>query len=195
MGVVRVAGFLVACLGVSGCRPILGFEKAHEGVPIDARATDGLVDMMPDMFVIDAQSCFGEGAWEVCLQPLPPGPVTLSGPLDTTSSTMCLQTQPEPWMANGQPAACFVVGTTISMGANVQVTGSRPLVLVATKTVSLGSLLDAAGHAGVPGPGGPATSCPTFPTPAPASNTNGGGGGAGASFSTKGGNGGTGNGA
>jgi hypothetical protein len=131
----------------------------------------------------------------VCLDAsqFPSGPVVLPGALNT-DALPCLTVQPTNWKAAGQPDACFVVGTTItSSGGATTVTGTRPLVLLATDSISLDKDLAASSRRGQSdGPGANYAMCAPYGTP-PGANDNGGGGGAGASFMTQGGSGGTGN--
>ena len=141
----------------------------------------------------DDPTCFGpSGAYQVCINNLPSAPVTLSGTLNTnTANPLCEATLPVGWMP-GQPDACFVLGTSITLpaGTTVKVTGPRPLVLVATTgALTIAGTLDASSHIG--GSAGPANDlgCAGF-TIAPAGASNGGGGGAGGSFMSAGGNGG-----
>ena len=139
----------------------------------------------------DARACFGAAGYSVCLDgsQLPTGPVTLPGSL-ATDGAMCQPTQPTDWTTAGQPDACFIVGTMItSAGGKTVVTGPRPLVLLATDTISLTKDLDVASHqAGGDGPGANPSVCGSYVTN-PDTDGNGGGGGAGGSFITIGGTG------
>lgn len=195
----RIAlGLLVLAAGCEKTDPLFcemnpgatGCEGAGDGGNVD-----GVVDGEPG---IDARSCFGAGDYEVCLAPsqIPTMQFTwgTAGTFDTgTGNTGCLATQPASWAAAGQPDACFVVATAVAISANMAVSGTRPLVLLGTETVTITAEIDVASHAGKAGPGAPAQSgCPAF-TITPADNDNGGGGGAGASFMSQGGPGGDGN--
>ncbi len=135
--------------------------------------------------------CFGTGNFRVCLPTAPNGNKNLSGTFNTDGGS-CEAAQPVGWTAN-QPAACFVVANTITVtNAGLNVTGSRPLVLVAATSINVIGVLDASGNGAVDGPAGPSSLC-NNPSPVAESSATGGGGGAGASFMTKGGNGGDGN--
>src|SRR5258708_5713929 len=81
--------------------------------------------------------------------------------------------------------ACFLVGTDVTVPSGTSsVTGTRPLVLLATGTVTVTGTLDVASHSGSDGAGANSSACdPGF---AP---QDGAGGGAGGSFGTKGGDG------
>lgn len=143
---------------------------------------------------LDAQvgeTCYGPaGAWQVCLGAAPADPVVLPATIDTGTSPLCLVAQPAGW-APAQPAACFIVGKTISVPATTIVTGPRPLVLVANDAIAIDGVLDVASHVvgGRVGPGSPGAPCAAGTLPAAG---NAGGGGGGGSFQTKGGDGGKG---
>lgn len=152
---------------------------------------DGGIDGKPGDGMSDANGCFGAGVFEVCPMGAASGAKTLNGPIDT-DGTMCHATQL--WSSAGQTPSCFIVGTTVTV-QNASITGSRPLVIVATGEINVTGHLDAASQTSTPktGPGQPATPCGTFGIPGDATGA---GGGAGASLATPGsvgGNGGTGN--
>jgi hypothetical protein len=109
-------------------------------------------------------------------------------------ANMCATTAS--WVSSSQPAACFIVGTSItSAGGTTTAIGSKPLVLVSTSTISLTKNVDVSSkRAGnTLGAGGNYLQCAAFPTN-PDPNGNGGGGGAGGTFMTQGGFAGIGNG-
>lgn len=141
----------------------------------------------------DDQSCLGEGSYAACV-PTPTAAQTLPlGTINTDTSPLCASAQPmSGW--TGQPAACFIIGTTITANSATLVTGSRPLVLWATESITVPGILDASSHRGLNtvGPGAPSAVCTAGTTPQRQSS--GGGGGAGGSFLTRGGPGGDGNG-
>lgn len=147
----------------------------------------------------DDIACFGPADnFQVCYDRGPSATVTLGATLDTDTDPACQATQALNWTTTqGQPAACFILGTDINI-ATTTVTGSRPLVLVASGTLTITTLLDGASHvAGGTGPGLPATAalntgCTAFGGTVQDSTGAGGGGGAGGSFMAKGGDGGTG---
>jgi hypothetical protein len=140
--------------------------------------------------------CYGPSGWQVCLADKPSGQVPLQGALDTDKSNannLCLKNQPDNWTAT-QPEACFIVGDTVTI-SSLNVTGSRPLVIVAQTQITVMNLLDVASHraTGAVGAGSmSAGGCKPFggsPGIGPP-----GGGGAGGSFLFPGGKGGTGDG-
>jgi hypothetical protein len=94
--------------------------------------------------------------------------------------------------ASPQPAACFIIGDTITVptgGTNVN--GGKPLVLVAHRLVAVAGVLDVASHLG--DMVSPPTECRAFSQVPNAPEVGvGGSGGAGGSFMTRGGNGGLG---
>lgn len=168
--------------GASGCPIADGNGSA---------VIDAMVDGDPG---IDARMCFGTGNYEVCLASLPSGGETLSGTLDTGTSTKCLATQPAGWTTRGQPESCFVVGTTVTI-TGVDVTGTRPLVILATNSITVSGTLDVASRVtgtAKRGPGAPFGGCAAA-LAMPTVSTNGGGGGAGGTFMTRGAAGGAGN--
>lgn len=137
--------------------------------------------------------CYGAGAYRVCTSPTPTGTVALPATLDTDTSSLCAAEQPTGWDTQGQPAACFVFGGTIEV-ASTAVTGSRPLVLVATTRIEIAGVLDVASHrGGSRGPGFAARACGAFTPATLSTDMLGGDGGAGGSFLTRGGDGGGGN--
>jgi hypothetical protein len=138
--------------------------------------------------------CFGEGKFELCLDALPTGAVTVPASIDTTNAPACAGTQPTWPNATGTPPqVCVIAGMTVSAPTAVSVIGTRPLVLVSLAAIDVGAVIDAASHVG--GSTGPDSdeTCPADGMPAE-NNNNGGGGGAGGSFIIKGGDGGNGDG-
>ena len=170
--------------GEDGCPGMGSADGGTDGPEIDGDPS------------IDARACFGADNYEVWLTTVPSAPITLPATFDTgTANTMCLATQPAGWTTRGQPAACFVVGTNIMVSTS-NVTGPRPLVLVATNNITIDGVLDVASHGGgspKTGPGAPFSNCQQFMSP-PTANVAGGAGGAGATFMSKGAAGGDGNG-
>ncbi len=181
----------LAFAALPGCREVFGIDspRLRDGGEADV-AGDAANDGPP----ADAQQCFGSGSFAVCLATLPIAPATLPTALDTTTSVECANTQPPGWTP-AQPDACFVIGTDVTIGGNgtIAVTGSRPLVVVATGTLTIAGTLDAAsrnvtdpktGPASAAGPCNPFAQTPTGSGPGEA------GGGAGGSFVDEGGHGG-----
>jgi hypothetical protein len=144
---------------------------------------------------VDAGSieCVGT-AFSICAF-IEHAPVTLvSRTIDTSSDAACASYSSTPPLD-----ACVIVGASIEIpgGTTVVATGARPLVLLATGSITISGTLDAASHHGATaGPAAGAQPCATDDTPA--SITNGGydsgawgGGGWGGSFGARGGDGGT----
>jgi hypothetical protein len=168
--------------GAAGC-------PGSDGAVIGSDMGD--LDMGPD---IDARLCYGAGAYTVCVQAPPLDAVTFTGsaPFDTSvTNTSCVTAA---WtMATGQPDACFVVGTAITIPSLV-VTGPRPLVLLSASMITISGFVDVAGHradtGNRAGPGADPTACDVGTLPG--GDVDGGGGGAGGSFMSMGGDGGDG---
>jgi hypothetical protein len=158
--------------------------KCTNDVPIDA-AVDAakLIDaQLPEA----GETCLGVtgGFANPCFAVPPSGSITLNGPIDTNGA-MCST------MVSNTTACVIAAGTIqIDAGATVTVTGSKPLVLAATSTVTINGVLDVASHHGgiTPGAAGNDAGCDNGT--AATSQGGSGGGGAGGSFGAKGGNGG-----
>jgi hypothetical protein len=131
------------------------------------------------------EACFGDpnGFARPCFAMPPSMPVTLTGPVDTDGA-MCAT------VSNTQ--ACVIAGTIVSIpaGAVVTVSGSKPLVLLATQTLTIDGTLDAASKlvGGAIGAAANDAGCNAGTLPGTL------GGGAGGSFGAAGGNGGNPNG-
>ena len=147
---------------------------------------DAAVDAPPDGPVMD----FGPAPFTVHLSALPTAPVTLPAMINTDTSNLCSTTAS--WGSSTQPDACFVVGTSIaSSGGMTTVTGSKPIVLLATTTISLTKTIDASSRRATNvGPAANYSQCTVFVNTPGAGNGGGGGGGAGGTFMTQGGPGG-----
>jgi len=136
--------------------------------------------------------CHGSGAYRLCYPNEPTTGVALGTNIDTDGGAPCEAAQPTGWTGQGQPTVCVVRGTTITQSGTTTVTGSRPLVLAATTSISIATL-DVSSRRGDAnlGPASPsaAAQCSGFlQTPGV------GAGGAGGSFMSIGGDGGIGNG-
>lgn len=188
----------LAVLLLAGCRSELNpaYCAAH---PADDRCTQAGLDGAQGSDagpMLDAAEavCVGQGKFQACLRTLPQ-PITLSADIQTDGN-QCLAKADEPigWTASqGQPDACFIVGSTVQITGTLTVRGTRPLVIVATDTITLTGTLDVSARVGktfVPAGFDPAN-CDPFGT-TPMNATNGGGGGAGGSLGAVGGNGGKG---
>src|SRR5688572_27786316 len=116
-------------VALSGCSSILGIEDFKVG---DAGGGG-------DGDATEMGFCLGPPGWRVCLPQEPTTPITVStsGSLNTNSgATLCQLTQPPSWRAAGQPEACFFIGSTIAFDASqLQIVGSRPLVVFASDTI------------------------------------------------------------
>lgn len=158
------------------------------GVSDMADAPDAPPDVPPD-----ARSCFGSNEFELCFTgALPTSMRAITGAVATDSTAMCATDVV--WTSPLQPDACVITGASLTITGTMTVTGSRPLVILATDNIGLasGSLIDAASHrGGTTGPGSNPAACAAF-LATPTDSTQGAGGGAGGSFMSKGGNGGPG---
>src|SRR5262245_27698614 len=137
-------------LAVTGCQSQINpaFCPNHQN---DPRCLDGglpsdtgdAVGGIPP----DARTCFGAGAYVVCLDTLPSNTITINSTIDTSpTSAQCLSTQPANWLANGQSAACFVVAKTITVSSQntISARGPRPLVILATDALTVNASLSVA---------------------------------------------------
>ena len=138
---------------------------------------------------LDAQTCFGTIIVKVCLATSPAEDlVSLGGVIDTTSSTLCA-----PLASGGD--YCVIAAKTITLQTALQAIGTRPLVLLASETVTTNATIDVASHrvAGSDEIGAgadPVGLCVPGTAPQTASASS--GGGAGGSFTGVGGPGGAG---
>lgn len=172
---VQLASLLigVTCLASAACT---GFQ-------LSPAADDHTIDA-PGIGASGAPFCIKNALVTACVTTPPSQPVTLTGAIATDPGAPTCAADVSADTSN----VCVVAGTsiTIAAGQTVSAHGARPLVLLATDTITITGTLDVAGHlTGLPQPIGPAgTACngATLPT------IN--GGGAGGSFGSKGGNGG-----
>ena len=113
-------------------------------MPADAGG-DASVDA-PDASTVDAQTCFGTGLVKICLAAAPTQPLVISNltTIDTTTSPMCVAT------VSGGANYCVLAGTTITIDAKLRATGSRPLVLIASDSITTGAVIDVGSHRGPP---------------------------------------------
>ena len=146
---------------------------------------------------VDAPSkvCYGasNGLVRPCFLSAPTGDLTLPLAIDTTNSLLCSTD-----VMDVPAGLCVIARANITVpGGTVAVTGDRPLVLVATDTISVTGILDAASHRsttdqdqnGRTGPGAdPPDNCAQGTLPGVS------GGGSGGTFVALGGTGGLGNG-
>jgi hypothetical protein len=174
----------------TGC----SFSPPIEDTPKDGSTdTTPPFDSAPGVDGTPTMPCFGPAGWEVCLSAVPINTETIAGTFDTEDDDQCANPLPASWVAAGQPDACIVIAKRIDVTGNeVVVTGTRPLVLVASEVITIAGTLDVGSHRDPVniGPGSPASECMSGKTPE--TENAGGGGGAGGSFMTKGGDGGNG---
>jgi len=118
-------------------------------------------------------------------------PITLTTQaIDTSTSPLCGTAQLTPAID-----ACVIAGTSVVIpgGETVRVTGSRPLILLATGSLTLSGVVDAASHrGGTTGPGAELGPCSTTIKNPTVGASGDGGGGWGGSFGAAGNNGGNG---
>ncbi|HLL21752.1 MAG TPA: hypothetical protein VK427_06460, partial [Kofleriaceae bacterium] len=176
----------VAVLLLSGCSSIIGIQELELG---DAATKDG-----------NGEFCAGPDGWKVCLPAAPTETYSLSSALNlgtgdidgTNANGRCLKTIPTSWAAGGQGPACIIVASEIVIKADIVVSGQRPLVLVAAKSITIEGLLDVGSRGtSARGAASPSSACKNPSSPA-SNSANGAGGGAGGSFLSQGGNGGRG---
>jgi len=144
------------------------------GVGNDALA----IDAPPDAFV---PFCYGTAIVRVCMAQQPGGGLTFSAAttINTDTDTRCAALLPI-----GETDVCAIAADHIKVDATVKATGSRPLVLVATTTITVSGNLDGASDNASPGPNSDPAIC------AAGTNALGNGGGYGGSFGGIGGTGG-----
>ncbi|TMQ15666.1 MAG: hypothetical protein E6J91_13085 [Deltaproteobacteria bacterium] len=162
---------LCSAVWLEGC----GFPRPADVADLDA--------------AIDATTCFGTDLAKVCLASVPSQPLAVNAQttIDTSDPATCGAT-------TVGAKYCVIGATTISISAKLRGIGPRPLVLIATDsiTVTLDGSIDVGSHRftgiGIPQTGAGADP-PTCAAGTPPSNA---GGGAGGSFAGAGGNGGNG---
>ncbi len=149
--------------------------------PIDA-GTNPIPDAPPDALV-----CYGTGIVKVCFASAPTQPLVISDvtTIDTMASTMCAAT------VSGASNYCVLAGTSIMINGTLRATGPKPLVLVASDSITVSQLIDVGSHRTAPEFIGAGADPATCMAGTPAGTR---GGGAGGSFTGKGGLGGSGSG-
>jgi hypothetical protein len=175
-----------ACLVVVGCTSRINPEYcAHNPQDVKTCGTsDASVDGPP--------LCLGADSFAVCVT-TPTMPVTIMTDLDTDIAPQCAQVQPATWKSAGQPDACFVVGTTVTIQM-VRAHGGRPLVAVASDSITVTGLdVSSTRTSAAVGAGYDPSVCVGGSLPA-MSGSGGGGGAGGSFFGPAGGTGGLGNG-
>jgi len=150
----------IFALGLVGC----GFSTAgqtSQDAPIAPIGEDAAVDVIspdapPDVLLVDPV-CLGTFV-QVCVQ-APQIALTLNTQrIDTTSSPMCAQALTTP-----ATDACVIVGAklTIPEDSTITVVGSRPLVLLSTRELTVAGTLDVSSDAGRIGPAADTGPCAT----------------------------------
>ena len=157
----------------SGCRFLLGD-------PPDDNNPNGSPDAASAMADANTDPLCGWGTalpqGGICLADLPAASPPIPASLDTGTSGLCTQ------YSKGGGLYCVIAGTDLSI-SSVRVTGSIPLVVIATGTLTVTGTLDAASHTDLdmlPGPGNdPELACNYGTGPQGGNNTEtrGGGGG------------------
>lgn len=122
-----------ACPGSLVCAAD-GMCRAPDGSCSVEPVADGAVDTVPSD---TGAFCYGQGIVQFCLPTEPTGVRALVTTIDT--DTDC---DGSVFQTNG-PEACLVMGGTLSL-MNVRVTGTRPLVVLASDTITLAGTIDVA---------------------------------------------------
>jgi len=175
----RFAPVSLLLLG-AGCRQLIGIDDPAVGA-----------DAAIDSEVADARACFGKAPFEVCVTaPFDPYDFAEDVTLGTDKVENC--SKAVRWSSTTQPDACFVVGAMVTI-QKLRARGSRPLVIVATGTLSVTGLVDVSSSTVMQTVGAGAPSALCMPSgQVPAGSISGSGGGGGGSFGTTGGDGGNG---
>ena len=148
-------------------------------------------DVVDGQLFLDASpadvTCFGTGFGKVCFAAgdIPKAQVTVTGSIDTDTSNLCSTT------VSGGPPVCVIAGADVTTTGPIAVTGGKPLVIVATGTLTIDSLDIASHRGGQVGAGSVAADNVTLCDAGTQPDNN--GGGAGGSFGALGGAGGKGN--
>jgi hypothetical protein len=154
---------------------------------IDAGIIDASNTPPPDALV-----CYGTGIVKVCFAAAPTLPLALPATIDTSDNVMCAKN-----VVSGGDNYCVIVATTITIATPVRASGLKPLVLIASDSITsmTDALLDVSSRrvrpVGVPeiGAGGDPTAAGLCSAGKPPVGK---GGGAGGSFTGLGGAGGDG---
>lgn len=168
----------IAVLALTGCRGLFGLDDPNKLVD----ATNGEAGADLDAL---GRLCWGVDV-DVCLAAPAQGTLMLTGSLSTDGADC---------MTSSKPQYCVRAARTLTVEA-LDVTGSRPLVLIASESLVVNGLLDASSKVtGRVGPGAMNATCGTFTTApsfvvAGGGNGGGAGGGAGGSLLQSGGGGG-----
>src|ERR1043166_618349 len=131
--------------------------------------------MLPDAASGDAAGvvnprCFGTHLVNVCLPAVPAQPQLLGEPMviDTGALPSCAPT-------TDGAISCVIAATDLTIDTRIRAVGPRPLVLVASGSITITSrgVIDVGSHRDAPedygeiGAAGDPPVCPTFPSPRP----------------------------
>ncbi len=126
--------FALVALVCAGCSQVFGLD------PPTLRA---VADGGADAFSGDGPFCYGSSLVHVCFAAPPTGFIAPAVPIDTTATTACDDTlNTNDW--------CVIAGADVSFRQAINAVGSRPLVVVATGTITVDSMLDVSSHRGAP---------------------------------------------
>ncbi len=178
----RVALVAAACLA-SGCSFYV--ETSATSTDGDGGMTDAQQDDSGAMTGDAGLGCYGTGLVVVCpiTQPPPSYVVSVATTFDTNVGGNCTVVQGS--INNGPiTGACVVVAEDIVIEASMRGVGPRPIVFVATKSLTVNATIDVASHRDSRGAGNSTTVCTNGTGPS------GLGGGAGGAFGGGGGGGG-----
>jgi hypothetical protein len=177
-----VGRFAVLLLLVSACSRVFGLDNP---VHIDAAAGDD--DAPNDVSTTDALDCYGHT--DLCVLTPPSDRNFGAQTINTSAASSCDDLVDQP---NNGPQLCVLIGRTVIVSGVVKATGTRPLVILATETLSIttdGQIDVASRTDTVIGAGANPMACVDGTAGANTDNIDA-GGGAGASFRGKGGDGG-----
>lgn len=145
--------------------------------PSDAGVDVGIDTPPPDAPL----SCYGTAPISICFAAAPTGAQMYSGTIDTGSSSMCATN-----VVSGGSGFCVLAAGTITIDSKLRGTGTKPLVLLATDSITIGGGIDVGSHRNATpetGAGADPAECTTMAGTPPTM----GGGGAGGSFVGRGG--------
>ena len=159
-----------ALVALAGCGKLVGLDSPIDGDPTGV--------------------CYGTGLVRVCFTEPPQGdPMLMSGTVNSDSPLVCSDKVVSGGTGAGGTAYCVIGAHTITvpMMQTVTSSGGKPIVFVATDSITIDGTLDFAGHRQTPATpaGGDWSGCNAASAASMA------GGGAGGSFAGTGGNGGS----
>jgi hypothetical protein len=179
-----VGRFAVLLLVVSACSRVFGLDN-----PVRIDASSGDDDASTDVASLDAFPCFGHTG--LCVMSPPSDRNFGAQTINTSAASSCTVLVDQP---NNGPQLCVLIGRSVIVSGVVKAIGTRPLVILATETLSItmdGQIDVASRTAGMAttGAGANPTSCVDGENGVDTNNIDA-GGGAGASFRGRGGDGG-----